>query len=97
MEERSGRLERYLDPEFFEERGNEALSDRMDREIPEFDPEDPFDVLPEGLKVMLQEEDWQVVLYDEGIGEKGAGQKEFFKKYQAAVENCIIRNLAGRT
>ena len=39
VEERAERLERYQDPEFFEERGNAALSDRMDREIPEFDPE----------------------------------------------------------
>lgn len=42
VEERSGRLERYQDPAFFEERGNATLSDRMDQAIPEFDPDDPF-------------------------------------------------------
>lgn len=72
--ERDARKERYLDPGFFEERGNAALSDRMDQPIPEFDPEDPFDALPEELKGMLLRDGWRVILYDGKIDEKGAGQ-----------------------
>ena len=72
--ERDAREEQYLDPGFFEERGNAALSDRMDRAIPEFDPEDPFDALPEELKGMLLGDGWRMILYDGKIDPKGAGQ-----------------------
>ncbi|MBQ7581444.1 MAG: hypothetical protein IJU25_01340, partial [Lachnospiraceae bacterium] len=72
--ERNARKERYLDPGFFKERGNAALSDRMDQPVPEFDPEDPSDALPEELKGMLLRDGWRVILYGGKIDVKGAGQ-----------------------
>ncbi len=72
--EKNVREERYQDPGFFEERGNAALSDRMDQPVPEFDPEEPFDALPEELKGMLLRDGWRVILYDVKIDAKGAGQ-----------------------
>lgn len=72
--EKNVREERYLDQGFFEERGSAALSDRMDQPVPEFDPEDPFDALPEELREMLLSDGWRVILYDGRIDTKGAGQ-----------------------
>lgn len=72
--ERNARKERYLDPGFFKERGNAALSDRMDQPVPEFDPEDPFVALPEELSGMLLRDGWRVILYGGKIDVKGAGQ-----------------------
>jgi hypothetical protein len=74
VEEMKMRERRLQDASFFTERGNTALSDRMDLKIPEFDPEDPFDVLPDELKRMLLDDGWRVILYDGKIDERGAGQ-----------------------